>query len=262
MGPKRNAGDIAGSVIRPVVRRVVPEPVRGPVRERLKARAQRNRPQDLVPAADLQRCFSDALALLREKAGSTDVGDYLEFGVYYGSSTLSMWRALTEGGFDGVRLFGFDSFEGLPESAAHEDGGEWAPGQFAMSERRTRRRLMEEGVDPSRLHLVPGWFDDTATDATARRLGIERAGVVLVDCDLYSSTRTALAFVHPRLSRHTVLLFDDWTTSDLHEKDMGEKRAFEEWLEEHPELEASPLPDYGRNSRVFLVERHDVASPA
>ena len=60
-----------------------------------------------------------------------ELGDYLEFGVSYGMSMSCMHRVLTRLKLKNVRMIGFDSFKGLPESAATEHPGIWKPGQFA-----------------------------------------------------------------------------------------------------------------------------------
>ena len=48
--------------------------------------------------------------------------------------------------------------------------------------------------DNGRVELVPGWFDESLTDETRSRLGIERASVIMMDCVLEASTLTALEF--------------------------------------------------------------------
>jgi len=59
-------------------------------------------------------------------------GDYLDFDVSRGTSLACMHRVVTRLSLDNVRLFGFDSFEGMPSNAAWEDLGVWRPGQFAL----------------------------------------------------------------------------------------------------------------------------------
>ena len=42
--------------------------------------------------------------------------------------------------------------------------------------------------------LVAGWFDDTLNEATIQKHRITKASVIMIDCDLYSSTKAALDF--------------------------------------------------------------------
>ena len=170
-----------------------------------------------------------------------------------------MNEALDELGLDEVRMFGFDSFEGLPESADKEPGSPWLPGQYRSSLEMTRRYLRKRGVPADRVVLEKGWFSDTLTPQFRERHRIQRASVVMVDCDLYSSSREALAFVGPLLGPRTVIYFDDWHAAGMAEKGEGERRAFEEFLAANPDLSARELPglDYKdtRHPKMFMVSR-------
>lgn len=148
----------------------------------------------------LEAAYRDALMLLAA-ASSSIVGDYLEFGVYVGTSLLCMHRASNELGLRSLRLFGFDSFEGLPQSAAVESEGLWKPGQYRADLGLVREHLTGSGIDWSRTVLVPGWFEETLRPSLSRDLGIEKAGVIMIDCDISSSARSALEFCAPRLER-------------------------------------------------------------
>lgn len=48
------------------------------------------------------------------------------------------------------------------------------------------------------------------TEENRKSLGIERARVVHLDCDMLISTKLALDFLSPALQSGTVLLFDDF----------------------------------------------------
>ena len=209
----------------------------------------------LVPERELEATYRKALTLLVSGEGPDGVGDYLEFGVYVGTSLLCMHRASKAVGLSSLRLFGFDSFQGLPESAAREDEGPWRPGQYRAEYGFVRKRLTRAGIDWSRTVLVPGWFEETLRPALARELGIEKAGIVMIDCDIYSSARTALDFCSPLILDKAVFVFDDWNSGGLAAKGLGERRAFEEFLAENSDLRAKELETYHENAKVFLVTR-------
>jgi hypothetical protein len=154
-----------------------------------------------------------------------------------------------------MRLFGFDSFEGLPPEAEVDDGGFWKPREFSMDYNVARRYLTEHGVDWKRTTLVRGWFKDSLTEACVKKYALKKASLIMVDCDIYSSAQTALAFCAPLIQVRAVVFFDDWTAGDLAEKNLGEKKAFEELLADHPEFTASDFGDYGNFSKVFVVSR-------
>ncbi|CCH27506.1 class I SAM-dependent methyltransferase [Actinosynnema sp. NPDC047251] len=113
----------------------------------------------------------------------------LEFGVYAGS-TLKIIAAAREG--SGV--YGFDSFEGLPEN--------WRSGFPAGM------FTVDDLPDVPGAELVVGWFDETLPGFLAEHPG--PVTFLHVDCDLYSSTRTVLDLVGPRLVPGSVIVFDEY----------------------------------------------------
>jgi len=60
---------------------------------------------------------------------------------------------------------------------------------------------------PRNAALVPGWFDRTLPPFLAAHPG--EVGFVNVDCDLYTSARTALLAVAPRLRPGAVIYLDE-----------------------------------------------------
>lgn len=213
----------------------------------------------LVPEQRLRGCYRNAIELLKRLDPGRPPGDYLEFGVGFGSTMACMHEALEAVGEMRVRLFGFDSFAGLPGIADDEDYHGWSSGQILSSEKFARRLLTSRGIDWSRAVLVKGWFDDTLTPETAERLAMRRAGVILVDSDLYASAVAALRFCEPLIGRHTVIAFDEWNAYRLAERGLGEKRAFDEFLARNPDIRiVEELPSYHPNAAVFLLERRDV----
>ena len=206
---------------------------------------------DWQPRERLQACFEEQLAWLKEQSNGA-LGDYLEFGVYQGNSLVCMNRAVRKLDVDGMRLIGFDSFEGLPKSAEFDEV--WSEGQFRSDLEFTRHLLDEAGVDWDRVELVKGFYDQVLTDELAARIGLERASVVMIDCDLYTSTRDALAFCEPILADDAVLFFDDWESTG---EDRGEKLAFREFLTSNPQFDTEELDGYHEKARIFRLRRRD-----
>ena len=108
----------------------------------------------------------------------------VEFGVYSGQSI----RMIAER----MPVIGFDSFKGLPE--------DWRPGF-------KKGKFAYPGfpVTASGTMLVHGWFEDTVPGFPFPTLNL-----VHIDCDLYSSTVTALEGVAPHISEGTVIVFDEF----------------------------------------------------
>jgi O-methyltransferase len=211
----------------------------------------------ILPVEPLKALQRSALRHLVSRHGPNSIGDYLEFGVFAGTSLGCMAEVVKELRLEQVRLFGFDSFEGMPKNAATEDEGTWQPGQFKFDIEVTKAILRKRGVDMSRVTLTKGWFDQQLTPALRQQYGLRKASVVMVDCDLYSSTVEVLRFVEPLILDEAVLIFDDWNANDLASKDLGEKRAFEQFMHAHPELSVVPLPfdTYASHAHCLLVTR-------
>lgn len=207
------------------------------------------RPAPLVPPQAYQAACKAALDLLRSRGHAP--ADYLEFGVCQGTSMACMFHAAQHANLPDLRLIGFDSFEGLPSEAANEH---WEPGAFACPQEVAETNLCRAGVAMDRVHLVPGWFNATLTEDTRRRLNLTRVSIAMVDCDIYSSSSDALAFLGPLIDDMAVVFFDDWGwRADADE--IGQREAFAEFLVAHPEFRATECDSYFHKSRVFLVER-------
>ncbi|MDJ0785497.1 MAG: TylF/MycF/NovP-related O-methyltransferase [Myxococcota bacterium] len=156
------------------------------------------------------------------KDGTT--GDYLEFGVYRGTSFVAAHGASKRHGLGHLRMFAFDSFGGLPNSE-----GVFNEGDFVSDEDLFRRIVDKAGVPSERVHVVRGLYDDTCNPQTKQKHGLERAAVIHVDCDLYTSTKVVLDFCEELLQPGTVLMFDDWYAFGDDSEEMGEAKAFDEW---------------------------------
>ena len=57
-----------------------------------------------------------------------------------------------------------------------------------------------------------------------------------------------------------MVFLDEWSTSGLAAKGLGERRAFEEFLAGNPDLRAEELPSYSDDSKVFFVTRGEVVT--
>ncbi len=162
-----------------------------------------------------------------------------------------MFHAAERRNAEAMRFIGFDSFEGLPAEAANEH---WAPGAFACPRGIAEQNLAQAGVAMDRVRLVEGWFNETLTKATRAKLDLRRASVIMVDCDIYSSSRDALEFVAPLIDDAAVIFFDDWGwRADANE--IGQREAFSEFLAANPALKATECESYFHKARVFLLER-------
>jgi O-methyltransferase len=192
------------------------------------------------------------------KRGDGSRGDYLEFGTYRAQSFLAFYKTAEKYGLKDMRFFGFDSFEGLPETATcpapKEDDGKrgFLAGNYACSQDEFRDILTKNDVDLSRVTLVPGFYSDSLTERKKKELAIEAAGIVNIDCDIYESTVDVLAFITSYLRNGTLLLFDDWLAYDSHPF-RGERKACHEWLKANPQIYLTEYFKYTYSGVAFIV---------
>lgn len=125
------------------------------------------------------------------KAARTD-GIFLEFGVDQGATINQIARLRPE-----RRVFGFDSFRGLPE--------DWS-GTSLMQGRFDRKGALPDV--PENVELVAGWFNDSIP--VWKRDHPDPIAFCHVDCDLYSSTVTIFTELEDRFHPGTVILFDEY----------------------------------------------------
>lgn len=186
-------------------------------------------------------------------------GDYLEFGC--GSNIRSFrlaykYRTLQ---YQAPRLFAFDSFAGLPAPAGidAEIHTTWKEGSMAVPLDVFNATLAESGAVVGRdYHTVPGFFEDTLAGKSPQEYGIEKAAMIMVDCDLFASTVLVLNFISSILTDGLILAFDDWFCY-RGRKDRGEQRALHEFLIIHPEVSLSEYQNFGWHGKSFIVHLDD-----
>lgn len=208
----------------------------------------------ILDEQDFRTAVGAALDRLLEIEDPANLGDYLEFGVSRGTSMACTYQVLGEKALTDVRLFGFDSFRGLPPEAADEG---WVPGAYASTEAATRRYLADRDVDLDRVRLIKGWFRDTCVESTKESLGLRKASLIMVDCDIYVATKEALDFVLPLVLDRAIIIFDDWGwRSDINL--IGQREAFKECIEDVGEFQVERLEGYIPQSRIFLLTRRSI----
>jgi tetratricopeptide (TPR) repeat protein len=158
--------------------------------------------------ARLIRAPRDAFRLALAAAPAR--GLVLEFGVRFGASVRQITALAAQ------PVHGFDSFEGLPEAWHDEPGGSYS----------TQGELPEV---PSNVTLHAGWFEETLPPFLAAHPGPVR--FVNIDCDLYSSTKTVLDLLAPRIVPGTTMVFDEYFGNERWRED--EHRALQECAARH-----------------------------
>ena len=165
----------------------------------------------------IERALPDALGFDSQREliefslrATTVEGHYLEFGVFTGGTIRFIARHI-----GGRTIHGFDSFEGLPEAWSGFNLGGKA---FDVGGRLPRV--------PANVELHRGYFDASLPAWLAGHPG--PIAFVHVDCDLYSSTKTILNLIAPRLISGSVVLFDEYFNYPNWEQ--HEFKAFQEFV--------------------------------
>ena len=136
-------------------------------------------------------------------------GLYLEFGVHGGDTINRIARQVSP-----AKVYGFDSFEGLPEDWFHE----MVKGAFDLG---GKLPAVEANVE-----LFKGWFQDSLPGFLTTHPG--PVAFCHVDCDLYSSTAYLLDALKDRFVPGTLLVFDEYFNYPGWET--GEFQAFAEFV--------------------------------
>lgn len=182
-------------------------------------------------------------------------GDYFEFGIWKGKTFVYANRMKHRYGLERVHMWGFDSFQGLPQVPQERDNI-WHMGQFACSEETVRKNLGKSRMMEKEYTLVPGYYHESLTDKLHERLREVKAAIVYIDCDLYESTRQVLPFVTRYLVNGSIVCFDDYHNY-ASSPYQGEQRALTEFLEQDPGMRFCPYFEYSPLGKSFIVRRNE-----
>jgi len=158
------------------------------------------------------KSFSTSLDLLTfalSKVDSKKNGLICEFGVATGRTINHIASIMPD-----TTVYGFDSFEGLPEDWREE----FPKGKFKMDQ------LPKVS---SNVRLIKGLFANTL--APFLKTNLDKALFLHIDCDLYSSTTTILKEFESCIQIGTVIVFDEYF--NFPEWRDEEHKAFIEFIE-------------------------------
>lgn len=203
-------------------------------------------------------------------------GDYLEFGVFSGTTFVEAFHLIEDAFKESympsewnteqdsierlrqwkqMRFFAFDSFQGLPEPTGIDTlSGDFVEGKFSNSKDNFINHIISKGVPKDRVVVVSGWFSETLTEKTRADHEMRQAAIVHIDSDLYESAKLVLDFIEPLLVDGTIIIFDDWYNFKGN-PNLGEQRAFREWLDENPEWIATQYQKESVWRNSFIMNR-------
>lgn len=171
-------------------------------------------------------------------------GDFAELGCYRGDTSVLFSQLLQN---STKHLWLYDSFAGLPAKTFEDSSGAGAnfqAGELLVSKREVIDKLRRHGLktasnpkatnhlqnpaQPSSIVIVKkAWFDDLTTSDLPAEIAF-----AFLDGDLYSSIKTSLRLVAPRLAPQGIMVVHDYNNPEL----PGSARAVDEWLRVHPDF--------------------------
>jgi hypothetical protein len=166
-------------------------------------------------------------------------GQILEFGVYQGK-TINLISKI----FENEIVWGFDSFEGLPE--------DWFTDSKEYSKHPKGHFKVDKMPDVNKnVKLVKGFYKDSLRPWIEENT--KNIKFLHVDCDLYSSTIEILSLLNSQIVPGTIIVFDEfypWGEYNLYnEWEAGEFKALYEWI-----------TLYDREFTTLLRSRHQQCS--
>ncbi len=216
----------------------------------------------ILPLGDILRKNSDEEILEKAMKFAAHVGtggDYLEFGVWKGRSfarAYHMRRYVKDKKLNGMKFYAFDSFQGLPEIKGQYDNSssEFKKGDYACDVETFKSNLVNKGVNLKDVIIIPGWYDESLSETTKKKLPLKKAAIIFVDCDLYESAIPVLDFITDYVTNGTIIIFDDWFAFSG-DPEKGEQRAFKEWLGRNPHIRATEWQRVNWKSNSFILNR-------
>ena len=133
-------------------------------------------------------------AISKQEQLKDSIIDYLEFGVCGGLS-FNWW--LEHNKNNDSRFFGFDTFEGLPESFGHFKKGDMAVALESL------------GINDPRASFYKGLFQETLVPFLENYKN-ERRKVIHMDADIFSATIFSLSQLYRVLNDGDIILFDEF----------------------------------------------------
>lgn len=145
--------------------------------------------------------------------------DIYEFGVYTGGTLRDAVIQLKINDIQFSNIYGFDSFEGLPQEAPNMviEGDHWKEGAFSACDalgiwdwQQLHDRIIQT-INYPKTTLIKGYFVDSLNTELLSRYTFNPAMFIHIDVDLYISTIQVLEWLvtNNLLTVGTVIRYDD-----------------------------------------------------
>jgi len=181
-------------------------------------------------------------------------GDYLEFGVFTGSSfchSIRCCKRLSKlnPNILKTKFYGFDSFSGFGDLEDDDKHPFYTDENFETSIQVVDNRIKKVARDIE-YSLIPGYFNQSLIKG-ASQYGIEQSRIIFIDSDTYSSASEALTFCIPTIQEGTFIVLDDYYSYKGSEE-RGVARAFSEFVTQCG-IKVRHVFTYGMGGGVYIV---------
>lgn len=183
------------------------------------------------------------------------VGLWLEFGCYDGRSAkrIAAWNRAK-------MVYGFDSFEGLPEEWTGRVEGVFGKGAFTLGGHVPKPEF-------SNMEFIKGWFNESLPPFLQQHPA--PASLIHIDCDIYSSTRDVLNLLDSRIMPGCIIVFDEmvgYTNFEAHEwkawwEFVDKNKIIFEWVGGNASRELKDFP-VAADGKKFQYDTDAHVSPA
>jgi len=179
-------------------------------------------------------------------------GDYVEFGCC-GCRTFSLAFKMSRRFEMYCKMWAIDSFCGLPPQSVPEDNHPvWVEGSMSINMDEFKKICAENRIPPEDYKIIPGFYEKSLNNGNDLPSNICMA---YIDCDLYSSSKSVLKFLMPRLKHGMIIAFDDYFCYSATQIS-GERKACAEFFYEHYKWNLVPFMSFGGGGggMSFVVE--------
>ena len=154
-------------------------------------------------------------------------GDFVEFGCYKGETSVLFQKTLQNFPNPPRMLYLYDSFAGLPEKTiedASSAGTAFKSGELFVTKREVIERFKKQNLPLPK--IKKGFFESLNPNTDVP----EKIAFAFLDGDLYSSIKTSLELVVPKLEERGIIIVHDYNNPEL----PGSSRAVDEFLAKNP----------------------------
>ncbi len=179
-------------------------------------------------------------------------GDYLHFGVGSGEDFISSYKCFTLPVW--CHFYLFDSFKGLP--APEDDfNGKYGKGKYTFPKDTLMGRIRKKRIPEAHYTIIEGYFDDILTKGLNNTILLEKASIVVLDCDLYESTVSAIKVMQPYIQPGTLLLAGEYFNYGGDIRRGMAKALFEYQNDPKNDFILNEWRPYGMSGKAFILQK-------